>query len=389
MAVKSAVWTDVPAGVYVEQAEWGPAEAGGKQAGWSVKKKRLRGGLSDGVDVVHVDNGRLSFTVLPTRGMSLWKAWVGGEMLGWQSPVHGPVHPSFVPLMEPGGLGWLDGFDELLVRCGLESNGAPEFDEETGRLKYPLHGRIGNKPAQRVGVSFDDATGEISVSGVVEETRFHFLKLRLTTTITTRVGESAIRIRDVIENRSASDAEAQLLYHINFGEPLLDAGARFVAPVKTVVPRNDHSAKGITNWHSYAAPQPAFPEEVYFLEVLGDAQGRTRTLLKNAHGTKGVSVLYNVQQLPCYSLWKNTTASIDGSVTGLEPGTNFPNPRSFEGKKGRVAKLAPGGSVAYDVALEVHTTADQVAAAEQAIAHLQASVKPTLHAAPQEDWCAP
>ena len=36
---------------------------------------------------------------------------------------------------EPSGLGWLDGFDELLVRCGLESNGAPEFDAD-GRVVY-------------------------------------------------------------------------------------------------------------------------------------------------------------------------------------------------------------------------------------------------------------
>ena len=55
-----------------------------------------------------------------------------------------------------------------------------------------------------------------------------------------------------------------------------------------------------------------------------------------------MSLVHNVKQLPCYSVWKNTTASADGSVTGLEPGTNFPNPRSFEGQKGRVLKLAPG-----------------------------------------------
>ena len=35
----------------------------------------------------------------------------------------------WVPLTEPSGLGWLSGFDELMVRCGLESNGAPDFDD--------------------------------------------------------------------------------------------------------------------------------------------------------------------------------------------------------------------------------------------------------------------
>lgn len=388
MAVKKVVLTDVDAGTYLDELKLTPAEVGGKATGYSLTKQRLKGGLSDGVDLIRVDNGKLSFAVLPTRGMSLWKAWHGADEIGWKSPVHGPVHPAFVPLMEPGGLGWLDGFDELLVRCGLESNGAPEFDDETGRLKFPLHGRIGNKPARQVSVAVDGDSGEITVTGVVEETRFHFLKLRMTTTMTTRVGESSVRIRDVIENISASPAEGQMLYHINFGEPLLDAGARFVAPVKTVVPRNAHSAQGLATWDAYSAPEPGFAEQVYFLELVGDAQGQTRTLLKNAHGTRGVSILHNIKQLPCYTVWKNTTASIDGSVTGLEPGTNFPNPRSFEGKKGRVLKLAPGASTTLEIALEVHGSAAEVTSAEKRVADLRGDVKPTIFGEPQPDWCA-
>ena len=69
-----------------------------------------------------------------------------------------PVNPAFVPLMEPAGLGWLDGFNELLCRCGLESNGPPEFDE-AGRLLRPLHGRIANTPAHRVELIVDEAGG--------------------------------------------------------------------------------------------------------------------------------------------------------------------------------------------------------------------------------------
>ena len=115
----------------------------------------LKSGLSAGVEMVTLDTGKLKIHVLPTRGMSIWKAEFGNEPIGWKSPVRGPVHPSHVPLMEPGGLGWLDGFDELLVRCGLESNGAPEHDAETGRLMYPLHGRIGNKPAYKVELTVD------------------------------------------------------------------------------------------------------------------------------------------------------------------------------------------------------------------------------------------
>ena len=152
MALQSQVILDQSKNLSLE--EWSLGDAQPQPGKISVTKRRLRGGLSEGVDEIRVHNGSFSFSVLPTRGMSLWKAWSGDEEIGWKSPVRGPVHPSLVPNNEPSGLGWLDGFDELLVRCGLESNGAPEFDED-GRLKYPLHGRIGNKPAREVSVEID------------------------------------------------------------------------------------------------------------------------------------------------------------------------------------------------------------------------------------------
>lgn len=354
---------------------------------WVVHCSRLRGGLSDGVDIIDVHNGKLSFIVIPTRGMSLWKAELQNWSIGWKSPVRGPVHPAFVDLGEPSGLGWLDGFDELLVRCGLESNGAPEFDEKTGQLKYPLHGRIANKPAHNVSVSFDPEKQEISVRGVVEECRFHFLKLRMTSTYTTKLGSTSIQIHDEIENLSASPAEMQLLYHVNFGLPLLDAGASLVGPFKTVVPRNDHAAEGIKSWNSYQAAEPGFEEQVYFTDLQADAEGRTRALLKNAHGTQGVSLAYNTKELPCFSLWKNTTSEADGCVTGLEPATNYPNPRTFEGKQGRVKKIAGGGKTSFHLTLEIHGTTDEVAQAEKS-AQAIAKAKPTIHDKPQPGWCA-
>ena len=90
--------------------------------------RTCRGGRSEGVHVVEIDNGTMSIDVLPTRGMGIWRVRRGEKTLGWQSPVREPVHPAFVPLFDPSGLGWLDGFDELLCRCGLESNGPPEFE---------------------------------------------------------------------------------------------------------------------------------------------------------------------------------------------------------------------------------------------------------------------
>ena len=39
-------------------------------------------------------------------------------------------------------------------------------------------------------------------------------------------------------------------------------------------------------------------------------------------GAQGVSVHFNTNQLPCFSLWKNTADPADGCVTGLEPGSS-------------------------------------------------------------------
>ena len=74
--------------------------------------------------MIEVRHGDFSFTVVPTRGMGIWRAVLGDLPLGWKSPVQGPVHPATSHWSGRTGLGWLDGFDELLVRCGLESNGA-------------------------------------------------------------------------------------------------------------------------------------------------------------------------------------------------------------------------------------------------------------------------
>ena len=120
---------------------------------WSITKKTLHGGKQEGVDLITVDNGKLSFSVIPTRGMSLLNARMDDIHLGWDSPVKEVVHPKYIRLEDRGGLGWLEGFNEWMVRCGLEFAGHPgtdEFINNTGSpatLNLTLHGKIQNIPA--------------------------------------------------------------------------------------------------------------------------------------------------------------------------------------------------------------------------------------------------
>lgn len=356
-----------------------PKDVPGTPDHWRVARRTLQSGLSQGVDVVEIDNGRLRFLVVPTRGMGIWRAWAEGRELGWKSPVRGPVHPGFVPLAETSGLGWLSGFDEFLCRCGLESNGAPDFDDH-GRLLYPLHGRIANRPAHRLDVVIDDVAGTISLHGVVEETRFHFCKLRMHTTYTTHFGTNRVRWHDDVENFGGWSTGIQMLYHTNVGQPQLDAGSKFIVPHAHAAPCDSPTAEaGDGDWQNYTAPRAGFQQQLFQFDVLGDDAGHTLVLLKNAAGSSAVRLDFNVRQLPCFSLWRNLVAEADGYVTGLEPGTNYPNPRSVEEKQGRVVQLEPGEVWQADLSFDWLFDPAAVAAAERTIAELQGSCVPEYH----------
>ena len=377
MATKTWTLCDVDQDIYVDNIALSPASVGGRTGRFSITKRTLRGGLREGVDVVEIDNGTLRFAVVPTRGMGIWNAWQGPIHLGWKSPARGPVHPAFVHSNEASGLGWLDGFDELLVRCGLESNGAPEFKPD-GSLRYALHGKIANLPAHRVEVAVDDESKTLSVTGVVDEARLFGNKLRLTSTVSTRVGSSEMTIRDVVTNISAQTAELQLLYHINVGMPLVGAGAKVVVPIAKMSPRDPAGVANFGQWDTYSEGTANFKEAVFYFDPAAKSDGQTHVMLHNATADQGVSLKYNKQQLPCFSLWKNMQAEADGYVTGLEPATNFPNTKSFEKSQGRVVMIDPGQSRTFEMSLETHPNAASVAAAKQAIGELQRGTTPQI-----------
>lgn len=387
------VLTDVERGLWTEALEIDRRVAPELPEGVFIRKRTLRGGLGDGVDAVEVHNGAFAFTILPTRGMGLWRGSYHGHAVGWQAPVRGPVHPKFVQTCDRGGLGWLAGFDECIVRCGLESNGAPCDDVLPGntgaptRIRLNLHGRIANLPAHRVEIQVVPGTPpELVVTGVVDETMLFFPKLRLTTRISTRPGANAVTIADCITNLGATPQEMELLYHCNFGPPFLEPGATLVLAAAQTAPRDAEATRGLPQWPAYAAPTAGRIEQCFWHEPLGDAAGQSVAMLRNAAGTLGAALRFNVRELPCFTQWKNEGALADGYVTGLEPGTNYPNPRPFERSQGRVVTLAPGAEHTATVTLEIHDTAAGVKGVEGEIAAIQGGRPHVVHDAPRGEW---
>ena len=390
----STAGTPDEASFHLAEADLPRPQAG--SANWRVSWRKLRGGRRDGVEVVTLDNGKLAVEIVPTRGMGLHQGIFGPDRLGWDSPVRdGPVNPQFIRLEDRGGLGWLDGFDELMVRCGLAHNGPPfeTFDPPDGgatarRTMHPLHGRIANTPAFAVGVEIDDgADRTITVVGEVAESCLFHPQLHLRTEVSTRPGSNRLTVRDTITNRSDQPGAFQLLYHWNFGPPYLGAGSTFHAPIAELSPRDPRAAAGIAHFASYGPPEPGFAEQAYLAHLVGTGPAEsTLAMLVNPTRSKAVVLRFSRRELPCFTLWKNTGGLNDGYVTGLEPATNFPHPQAYEKARLRVVPLAPGASHQAETTLEVLDTADQVDRVIAEIATLQQTRPAKIHDQPTEPF---
>jgi len=346
---------------------------------------RFVGGRSDAVEIIRIDTGAAAIHLLPTRGMAIWNIESEATRFGWRSPVDGPVHPALVPIDEPSGLGWLSGFDELLVRCGLESNGAPEHDG-AGRLQYPLHGRIGNLPADGLQIEYDEASGRVEVIGDYRESRLFFTNFHLRSRIRVHAGSADVEILDDVTNERATAASMQLLYHINLGAPVLQEGARVLAPVAELAPKDALSANEIERWNECPGPQPGYSERVYFASLKADRAGQTSTMLQNADATLALAVDYSTKTLPRFVFWKNTAAEADGYVCGLEPATNFPNPRSFEAEQGRVIELQPEQTASFRLKLQPLTDSEAISEKAAEIEKLAGEEEAVIHTQPKTGW---
>ena len=360
----------------------------------SVKHGRLLGGKAEGIEVVYVDTGAVRALILPTRGMGIWKLWVGEIEFGWDSPVDGPVHPSLVPVMDPSGLGWLEGFDELVVRCGLESNGAPDKDP-SGALKYPLHGRIANLPARDLRVHCQPDTGLVEIIGDVYETRLFFNRLRLTSRIGFHAGSTDVHLVDEVTNQRGVPTTVQMLYHINIGAPILCENASVELPIDTLAPKDTLSAGEIDQWNQMPSPQDGYAERVYFAKPHADESGWTAAMLRGPSDQadprgqtdpRGLGVKFNTKTLPYFILWKNPASSNDGYVIGLEPATNLPNTKTFESQNDRVVPLGPGATVRFELSLHPLATSAATNDFASQVARLSQGSPSTILKSPKQGW---
>jgi uncharacterized protein DUF4432 len=309
-------------------------------------------GPESGVEQIQVRTGAgLSYSILPSRGLDIGLAEFGGVPLCWLSP-NGEVHPAFY---NDRSVAWLrTAAGGLLMTCGLTQVGSPgvEGGEELG-----LHGRAHHTPARHVGAEayWEDDEYVIVVRGKVEETSIFGWNLRLTRKITSRLGKNEIVIRDVVENAGFEPAPHMMLYHFNFGFPLLDGETEIHFPSGRVTPREPELlVEGLESWQS---PQPGYRERVYYHENLSTmTDGMAAVTLRNPHFPAAdkpltVRLAWKVDTLPVLVQWKMPGEGTH--VLGVEPANCHVEGRAAERERGMLVMLPPGQTIEHTLMLTI------------------------------------
>jgi hypothetical protein len=307
----------------------------------SIRRLVLDDGKGRGTRVIDVNNGSgLAFTVWPDRGMDIGQTSYQNVPLAWLSR-NGAVAPHFY---ESEGLEWLRTWGGgLLTGCGLSNVGGPV---EANGERHGLHGRLSHIPAEAVNTCSGwtaDGRFEQTVSGCVRQSKVFGENLLLTRRITTELGEASITVRDMIENQGYTSTPLMLLYHLNFGWPLVDEGARLETLPHEVTPQNEHAATGAGVWAEMTAPVPGFREQVYYHTLPADSHGLASIRLANPRLGFGVTVSYRTEELPHLIQWKMMGQG--EYVMGLEPANCYPEGQTRMAGRNMLRHIGPGETV--------------------------------------------
>ena len=316
----------------------------------------LDNGAGRGVRVAWINTGAgLRFKVVIDRGMDIADAFYNQHSLAWLSH-SGITAPQ--PFSDRG-LDWLRTFNGgLLTTCGLSHVGGPEQDEFGER---GIHGHISNIPAEIESIiQPDPMTGKLtmSLSGRMRETTVFGPSLELKRTISATLGEPTIRIHDEVINRANTPAPHMLLYHFNFGWPLVDEGTKLIWQGDWQARDGGINADIFREGYDFrTCPAPmdehlGTGEAVAFIDATADESGWCRAGLHNPNLGLAVSLRFQKAQLPWLTNWQHWGKG--EYVTGIEPGTHPPIGQAKAREQQSLILLAPGESRSYDVELSIN-----------------------------------
>jgi hypothetical protein len=281
--------------------------------------------------------GGLAFTVLPDRGLDIGWCHYNGTPVAFISKT-GAVAPG---LCEYPGSGFLRGFTGgLLTTCGYTHMGAACVDNGA---PLGLHGRGTMLASDRTTADeyWEGDEYVIRISGLMREAAMFGENIHLRRIITTKAGENRIWIHDSVENSGFEPQPLIMLYHFNFGHPLVGSETKLVTSgSSTVTPRDEAALSGLDRCYFFEPPSHRYEEQVFYHDLVPTGDGSVFAGLYNPAVDTSVTIHHKKSELQYLVEWKQMGEG--DYVCGIEPATWKPEGRSKARESGELLMIEPG-----------------------------------------------
>ena len=276
---------------------------------------RVEGGSGDGSRLLEVWTPaglHLEFDL--DRAMDLYTVRFEGQPISWLGPPGLQTRHQF----EPSEFGWLRTFHGgLLLTCGLEHFGNPatgegaQYAPPDGRqVHYGEHGRVSHQSASldRCEV-LGGADPYFSIVGTVVQASVYGEHYRLRREFQVSLLRPHISLTDTVTNVGPLPTRQVLLYHFNFGYPLVDAQTTYTL---------DTAAGPYTA--SFGLCHPDAPEQVDAFDPAPDPAGLSHaSITSDALGLRA-DLAYETRTLPVLFVWRLPRDR--ANVLGFAPATD-------------------------------------------------------------------
>jgi Domain of unknown function (DUF4432) len=293
---------------------------------------RVEDGSGDGAQLLEVWTPTgLSLELLVDRALDIFTLRYRGQPISWM----GPSGLRRRLEHEPTGYGWLRTFHGgLAVTCGLEHFGAPtrrdaaEYAPPDPRtIDLGEHGRISHQAAsilRREVVMGEDPA--LLIVGQVTQAALYAEQFTLRREYRIPLLRPVIELTDTVTNVGPLPTTQVIVYHMNFGYPLVDEDAELEFETGDGPVRSSVGPLGAST-----------PEEVAMPALRPDESGWASARIENPRVGLGVRLDFDASPLPAFFVW--TLARHRANALGLNPASvSVPEAAS---------QLAPGATVAY------------------------------------------
>ncbi len=291
-----------------------------------------------------INNGLdLDLTVLTDRGMDIPYLRFKGKNIGFPSK-NGIKSPFLFQEKELRGF-LQQFFVGFLTTVGFVHGGPPQGE-------YGLHGVANQLMAERVSYDLikEDDEVIIKITGDLRESVIFGPNILLHRTYFIHTQKNRIVVADELVNEGFQKSEVKMLYHMNFGYPMLSEHAYVETNATRIEPRDENAAKGINYYQTMHEPKDVYPEQCFFHQKFSEQKAKV-SLINKALNFE-IDIQFDRDVFPLLCQWKNLLSG--DYCLGLEP--------SFPGVLENDLKpyiLNPGERKAYSIVVDFLEKKDQ------------------------------